>query len=179
MESKSFSKEIIEWIKSILFAVVIAFFIKSFIFNTTFVQGMSMYPTLMERDRLFSNKIPLYFRGPNRGDVVILKSPMGDGKDYIKRVVAIEGDRLEIRDGLVYLNGEVLEEPYIEEGIYTHTGNTNTWYIGEGQVFVLGDNRNVDASIDSRYFGPIDIKTLKGITSFRYFPFKDRFGKID
>lgn len=167
-----------EWIRSILTAVVIAFLIKTFIFNTTYVLGNSMSPTLHEKDRLVAIKVPLYFSGPNRGDVVVLEAPDDASKDYIKRVIGIEGDRVEISNGKVYLNGEELYEDYIEESAYTHIYLESSWIVGEGEVFLLGDNRLEGASKDSRYFGCVKIETLKGITGFRYFPFDSRFGKI-
>ncbi len=144
-----------EWIKSILLAVIIALFIKSFVFNTTYVLGgNSMYPTLHERDRLFANKIPLYFSSPNRGEIIVLKAPDIANKDYIKRVIGIEGgDTVAIIDGKVYLNGKLLEEDYIEEDVYTEVyGGENYWEVPEGHVFVLGDNRHEGASKDSRFF---------------------------
>ena len=153
-------------------------FIKTFIFNTTYVLGNSMYPTLHERDRLFANKIPLYFSGPDRGDIVVLEAPDHPNKDYIKRVIGIGGDTVAIIDGKVYLNGELLEEDYIEKGAYTHVYSENYWEVPEGYVFVLGDNREEGASKDSRYFGCVPLESIKGIANFRYYPFNDRFGKI-
>lgn len=176
--NKDMKSETIEWIKSILTAIVIAILIKTFIFNTTYVLGNSMYPTLHEKDRLFANKISLYFSGPSRGDVIVLKAPDAPGKDYIKRVIGIEGDTVEIKDGKVYLNGELLEEEYIDIDSYTHAYNESIWEVPEGHLFVLGDNRAEGASKDSRYFGCIDIKSVKGITGFRYFPINNRFGRI-
>jgi len=176
--NKDMKNEAMEWIKSILLAIVIAIFIKTFIFSTTYVLGNSMYPTLHEKDRLFANKIPLYFSDPNRGDIVVLKAPDVENKDYIKRIIGIPGDIVAIIDGKVYLNGDLLEEDYIEEGAYTETYGENYWEVPEDYVFVLGDNRAEGASKDSRYFGCIPIKSIKGITSYRYFPFNDRFGKI-
>lgn len=177
--NKDVKKEVLEWIKSIGLAIVIAFFIKTFIFNTTYVLGNSMYPTLHERDRLFANKLSLYFGGPSRGDVVVLEAPDVPKKDYIKRVIGIEGDIVEIIDGKVYLNGSLLKEDYIDEDAYTHIyGDKNRWEVPEDHVFVLGDNREEGASKDSRYFGCVHIKTIKGITGFRYFPLDKRFGKI-
>lgn len=180
MEEKNnnVKSEVIEWVKSILLAVIIALFIKTFIFNTTYVLGNSMYPTLQEKDRLFANKIPLYFSSPKRGEIVVLKAPDATNKDYIKRVIGIEGDTVAIIDGKVYLNGELLEEDYIEEGAYTEVYGESYWEVPEGHVFVLGDNRNQGASKDSRYFGCVPLKSIKGITSFRYFPFNNRFGKV-
>ncbi|MDR7870194.1 MAG: signal peptidase I [Tissierellaceae bacterium] len=170
--------EAMEWIRSIVIAVVVAFFIKTFIFNSTYVLGNSMHPTLHEKDRLFANKVPLYFSGPNRGDIIVLEAPDDPNKDYIKRVIGIAGDKVQIIDGKVYLNDELLEEDYIEEDSYTFIYNLDTWIVPEGQVFVLGDNRDEGASKDSRYFGCISIDLVKGITGFRYFPFNEGFGKI-
>lgn len=171
-------KETIEWIKSILLAIVIAILIKTFVFNTTYVLGNSMYPTLHERDRLFANKLPLFFSGPDRGDIVVLEAPDAENKDYIKRVIGIGGDTVAIIDGKVYLNGKVLEEDYIEEGSYTHVYSENYWEVPEGYVFVLGDNREEGASKDSRYFGCVPLESIKGIVNFRYYPFNERFGRV-
>ena len=99
--------------------------------------------------------------------------------DYIKRVVGISGDTVEIEDGEVYLNGEVLEEDYLEGNPYTYIYNDSIWVVQEGDVFVLGDNREEGASKDSRYFGTISLDAVKGITDFRYYPIDDRFGKIE
>ncbi|NLK44238.1 MAG: signal peptidase I [Tissierellia bacterium] len=176
--NKDVKKEVLEWIKSIGLAIVIAVLIKTFVFNTTYVLGNSMYPTLHERDRLFANKLSLYFGGPSRGDVVVLEAPDVPKKDYIKRVIGIEGDIVEIIDGKVYLNGSLLKEDYIDEDAYTHVYDKNRWVVPEDHVFVLGDNRDEGASKDSRYFGCISIETIKGITGFRYFPIDKRFGKI-
>jgi len=171
--------EVFEWIKSIGTAIIIAVLIKTFVFNTTYVLGNSMYPTLHERDRLFALKVPLYFDGPTRGDVIVLEAPDNVDKDYIKRVIGIEGDKVEIIDGKVYVNDVILEEDYIDGGAFTHIYNESSWTVPSGQVFVLGDNREEGASKDSRYFGCIDIDSVKGVTGFRYFPFDNRFGKID
>ncbi len=171
--------EAMEWIKSIATAVVIAVLIKSFIFNTTYVLGNSMNPTLYEKDRLFANKVPLYFQGPKRGKVVVLEAPDDPKKDYIKRVIGLEGDIVEILDGKIYVNGSILKEDYIESGAYTHVYNRDTWEVGKDEVFVLGDNRDEGASKDSRYFGNVPLENIKGITGFRYFPINENFGKID
>ena len=176
---KDIKKETIEWIKSIGMAIVIAVLIKSFVFNTTYVLGNSMLPTLHEKDRLFATKVSLYFNGPGRGEVVVLEAPDDPKKDYIKRVIALENDKVEIREGQVYINDELLIEDYIDPDSYTHIYDEDTWIVPEGEVFVLGDNRAQGASKDSRYFGPISLKSIKGITGFRYFPFNNRFGKIN
>ena len=174
-------KEIYEWIKSIALAIVIAIVIKTFLFNTTQVIGNSMHPTLHERDRLFTNKIIYTIGEPKRGDIVILEAPDDSDKDYIKRVVGLEGDTVEIKEGKVFVNGELFTETYIPKdstmGKYIKTFGEVKLKVPEGQVFVLGDNRNKGASKDSRYFGPIDIESIKGKASYRYFPF-DGFGSL-
>lgn len=171
-------KEIFEWIKSIAFAVVVAILIKTFLFNTTYVLGYSMYPTLHERDRLFTNKIVYKISEPKRGDIVVLKAPDDPDKDYIKRVIGVAGDIVEIRDGKVYINGEQYKEDYITEDAYTYSYEDSSWRVEEGYVFVLGDNRNKGASKDSRILGLIPISTIKGKATHRYFPFDDRFGSL-
>ena len=178
-KEKDIKKETIEWIKSIGTAIIIAVLIKSFVFNTTYVLGNSMLPTLHEKDRLFATKISLYFNGPARGKVVVLEAPDDPKKDYIKRVIALENDKVEIRDGQVFVNGELLVEDYIDIDSYTHIYDKDTWIVPEGEAFVLGDNRAQGASKDSRYFGCISLKSIKGVTGFRYFPFNNRFGKIN
>ena len=176
-EEKS-KNELIEWVKSIGTAILIAVLIKTFVFNTTYVLGNSMYPTLHERDRLFALKVPLYFDGPHRGDVVVLEAPDNTNKDYIKRVVGVEGDKVDIIDGKVYVNDELLQEDYIKKDSYTHIYNESSWIVPKGNLFVLGDNREEGASKDSRIFGCVSMDSIKGITGFRYFPFDKRFGKI-
>ncbi|WP_427339519.1 signal peptidase I [Caloranaerobacter sp. DY30410] len=174
--SEEAKKEILEWIKSIFYAVVIAIIIKTFIFNTTYVIGDSMYPTLHEGDRLFTNKLVYIIGEPKRGDIVILKAPDKPNVDYIKRVVAVENDEIKISDGKVYVNGKMLDEYYLEGSPYTH-GDIDL-KVPKGYVFVLGDNRKFGASKDSRYFGPVPVKSIKGKAVFRYYPFDDRFGSL-
>ena len=171
-------KEIYEWIKSIALAIIIAVLIKTFLFNTTYVLGYSMYPTLHERDRLFTNKVVYMIGEPKKGDIVVLKAPDDPDKDYIKRVIGVAGDKVEIIDGKVYVNGEMLNEEYISEEAYTYTYNESVWEIPKGYVFVLGDNRNKGASKDSRYLGLISIDAIKGKAVYRYYPFDNRFGSL-
>lgn len=183
LESKGDKKEeseLMGWIKSIALAIVVALFIKTFLFSSTYVKGDSMKPTLHEKDRLFSVKVTLLVNDPERGDIVVLEAPDDPKKDYIKRVIGVGGDLVEIVEGRVIVNQNVLEEDYIGGNVYTDVYNQDTWEVPEGEVFVLGDNRARNASKDSRSFGTIDVDDIKGITSFRYFPFSDgRFGSID
>lgn len=178
-EKKEEKSESVEWVKSIVTAIIIAVIIKTFIFNTTYVLGNSMYPTLHEKDRLFANKISLYFSSPSKGDIVIIEAPDSPKKDYIKRIIGVAGDIVEIKSGEVYVNENLLEEDYIDKDSYTHIYEEGFWQVPQGSIFVLGDNRNQGASKDSRYFGYISEKSVKGVAGFRYFPFDNRFGKIE
>lgn len=173
------SPETIEWIKSIGIALIIAIFINTFLFRTTRVKGDSMNPTLKEKDRMVSIKASLYFHNPSRGDVIVFKIPNTENRSYIKRVIGIEGDKIEILAGQVYLNDELLIEDYISEDVFTHTEIEISWIVPKDELFVLGDNRNPDASYDSRGFGTIPLDSVKGITNFRYFPFGEDFGNVN
>ncbi|WP_252187695.1 signal peptidase I [Anaeromonas frigoriresistens] len=175
-ENNKVKNEMFEWIKSIALAIVIAIIIKTFIFDTTYVLGYSMYPTLHEKDRLFTNKIIYLIGEPKKGDIVVLEAPDDPDKDYIKRVIGTEGDLVEIKEGIVYVNGNPVKENYIEGDIYTH--NDLKIKVPEEEVFLLGDNRVEGASKDSRYFGTVGIDSVNGKAFFRYFPFNDRFGML-
>lgn len=178
-KNKGKNDEMIDWIKSITLAIIVAFFINTFLFNSTYVLGNSMYPTLHEKDRLFSVKVSLFFKDPEKKDIVVIEAPDSVEKDYIKRVVGLGGDLVEIIEGRVYLNKKLLEEDYVDENSYTHIYDEDTWRVPEGEIFVLGDNREKNASKDSRSFGTVDVKSVKGITGFRYFPMDERFGSLD
>lgn len=170
--------EIIDWVKAIGLAIIIGLFIKTFIFNTTLVDGSSMNTTLNDGDRLFTNKILYFVSEPQKGDIVILKAPDDESKDYIKRVIATAGDTVKIEEGKVYLNGELLVEAYQPDEVYTYgeyfEGETIT--IAEDEIFVMGDNRLRGASKDSRIFGPIKKDSIKGKANFRYYPFNNMGG---
>mgnify|MGYP000848863857 FL=1 len=163
-------------IKSLLIVLILILYIKTFIFSTTYIMGNSMYPTLNEGDILFINKIGTKLCSANKGDIVVIDAPDAK-KNYIKRVIATAGDTVMIKDGKVYLNGEILEEDYIEEGIFTETYNEHKWEVPNGYVFVLGDNRRPMASNDSRFFGLVPVEAVRGTATFRYYPF-NRIGKI-
>lgn len=180
VNSKAWKAEALDWGKSILIAIIIGLFIKTFIFNTTYVDGNSMNPTLINGDRLVTAKIVYYLSEPEVGDIVVLNAPDKDNVDYIKRVMGIAGDNILIKDGVVYRNDKIVDEKYIGDIEYTYgeyfEGETIT--IPEGQIFVVGDNRIRGASKDGRYFGPVDISLIKSKAVFRYYPFK-QFGGLD
>ncbi|MGI6697957.1 MAG: signal peptidase I [Clostridiales bacterium] len=156
-----------EWLESIVIAVVIAIVIKAFVFETVLVEGSSMLPTLKDSDRLAVNKIGYLLGKPEHGDIVVFEYPSDPSLIFIKRVIAVEGDSVEIKDHRVYVNGTELEEPYISE---KPLGDFPEVVVPPNTVFVLGDNRN--DSRDSRYadVGFIPLKNIRGEAVFRLWP---------
>ena len=166
--------EILEWCREFLIAAVIAFLILQ-IMQPTIVCEHSMENTFFENDYLFVYK--LAYKGKNEpqyGDVIIFKSDLqlsnGAKKKLIKRVIGTPGDTLAIMDGIVYLNGEALDEPYTKDG-FTN-GNVSEFVIPEGKLFCMGDNRL--GSLDSRdpSVGLVDEDRLVGKAVFRLLPFR-------
>ncbi len=180
-------KELIEWGKSIALALLIFFVLNLFI-GTTTVYSTSMYPTLVERDLLLLKK----GTNVNRGDIISFESSLqlseddleqlnviqsliaseGDQKHLIKRVIGLPGEALTIEGGHVYIDGAVLEEPYLST---TTSGDVSIEEIPEGQYFLMGDNRPV--SMDSRHLGLIDGETIIGKAIFRLWPL-NRIGSM-
>ncbi|MGD9712940.1 MAG: signal peptidase I [Thermomicrobiales bacterium] len=111
------------------------------------------------------------FADPQRGDVIVFDPPVSSSKPYIKRIIGLPGETVEIRDGSVYIDGELLDESYVEAGITVCSRQCDPWVVPEGQVFVLGDNRQ--NSSDSRVFGPIDIDSIQGRAWVIYWPIGD------
>jgi signal peptidase I len=163
-------QELKEWIKSFIIAFIIAIPI-SFFCRPAIVEGYSMQPTLDDKNILLTER---NMKDLKRGEVVVFDARPTDEHYYIKRVIGLPGDNVEIKDGLVYVNGSKIDEPYLRRGTLTEPAMKVK--VPQGQVFVLGDNREV--SQDSRYIGTIDIKKIKGHAYFRVFPFNE-FGKFD
>jgi signal peptidase I len=159
--------EIIEWIKCIGMAIIIAVFVMTFIGRSTVVNGSSMEPTLTDRDRLWLDKLSYRFGEPGRGDIVVFNMP---GERYIKRIIALPGEQVWSKDGIVYVDGKALEEDYVLDKI-RRGGDFGPVTVPEGAVFVLGDNRN--NSDDSRgSVGMLDMDRIIGKVVFRYYPLR-------
>ena len=178
-------KEVFSWLKAIVVALVIAFVIRTFIFVPVIVEGESMMPTLQNADRMIVSKISNYVGELDRGDIIVFHAT--ESKDYIKRVIAIPGDTLEYRDDTLYLNGEAVEEPYLEDfqaqmnGFpltenFTLEQVTGESVVPEGSYFVMGDNRQ--NSKDSREIGFVPKESVVGKTNFVFWPMGD-FGTVE
>ena len=173
-------KEIIEWIITIIIAVILFFVIRMFLFITYSVEGDSMFPTLKDGDKLIINKIGYQLTEIEQGDVVVFHA--NDQDDYVKRIIATPGDTFKYEDDQLFVNDQKVSEPYLET-LKSNVGGRVTENIEmknidgvEGQskipedhYLVLGDNRI--NSKDSRHFGLIERDQIVGEVSLRYFPF--------
>ncbi|MEW6523434.1 MAG: signal peptidase I [Bacillota bacterium] len=154
-----------ETLETVLLALVIALVIRGFVMESFVVQGSSMEPTLLNSERLLVNKITFRLREPQRGDIIVFRYPRSPDRDYIKRVIAVAGETVEIKLGRVYVDGRVLSEPYL---LRSGTANFPVTMVPDGHVFVLGDNRG--NSDDSRAFGPVPLELIKGKAFFVFWP---------
>lgn len=168
---RKFTAGLKEWLTMAVIVFAAMSLLNLFVFNISMVKGRSMQPTLYEGERLFINKITLAFSGPDRGDVIVLHDPSTgpNRKEYlVKRVVGIPGDIVEVRDHKLYINGRLTGEPYTDTAI--EDGDFAPVALGEGQYFVMGDNRHEGASKDSRYFGAVPSNLIVGKASFIWWP---------
>ncbi len=154
-----------ETVETILVALLLALLLRGFVVDSIVVQGYSMEPSLHHGERLLVNKIVYRFRPPERGDVVVFRYPLDPSRDFIKRVVGRPGDRVEVMDGVVYINGQPVDEPYVNN---LGGSNLGPQVIPPDTLFVMGDNRI--NSEDSRYFGPVPVKSIKGRAFFIFWP---------
>ncbi|MGO4268556.1 signal peptidase I [Paenibacillus sp. TAF58] len=172
-EAKSLTHELWDWTKSILVALLVVILVHQFGFNLSTVRGHSMQPTLQEGEWLFVNKAITYLKAPKRGEIIILK----ESEEFVtvqhpflvKRIVAIAGDEVQGRAGYLYINGEKMEEAYTDTLI--EDGDFGPTRVGQGHVFVMGDNRHAAASGDSRRFGAVPIGMIQGRAEYVLWPF--------
>lgn len=157
---------IIEYAQVFLLAFIIYFVIDYAILARVRVEEVSMRPTLLPGDRALVSKLAYRFSDPERGDVVVFHSPT-EPADYIKRVIGIPGDIVEVDQGVVKVNGQILDEPYLAEP----PAYLGTWEVPEGSLFVLGDNRN--QSSDSHEWGFITRSSIVGKAFVVYWPFSE------
>ncbi len=165
------ARSFFEWIVVIVVAVALALVLRNFVISTTHVDGNSMNPTIENGDRIFVNRMGFFKDRLKRGNIIELHAPDKPGRDYIKRIVALPGDTVELKNNKVYVNGQQLEEDYTSSQITLVSGDKTYWELSEDEYFVLGDNRLPRESNDSRIFGPIHKKAIVGRAFLRYFPF--------
>lgn len=208
------AKDILEWIYCIVIAVVLALLFRYFIGTPTIVKQVSMYPTLVQDQRLWLNRLGRTTKKlPNRGDIITFEAPSKKtytyseidesnpvakyeneptglwskfayyvlelGKDsYIKRVIALPGEHVEIKDGEVYINGEKLQEDYLQDGIVTDImgAGFSDFVVPDNCVFAMGDNRS--HSTDCRAFGCIPLEKIESKVWIRIWPL-NLWGKVN
>ena len=166
----SLGEEVKDWLISIVVAVVLAFLIRQFVVELYIVDGPSMRPTLQSQQRLVVNKFIYRFRAPEKGEILVFQYPRDPSRDFIKRVIATPGDTVEIKDGRVLVNDQVLSEDYILEKT---RGDYPKSTVPEGTVFVMGDNRN--NSEDSRFadVGFVPDALIKGKAVLVFWPLSE------
>ena len=172
--SSGFHRELRVWARDLVVAVGLAMIIIVFFYQPVKVEGTSMAPLLSDQERIFINKFVYHFEPIERGDVVVFWYPLDRTKSFIKRVVGLPGDEVEIRRGRVYINGKSLEEPYVPSQ-YIDTAAYGPVQIPRDEYFVMGDHRT--SSNDSRIFGPVPRQFIYGKAVFAYWPV-EHFGSI-
>jgi signal peptidase I len=167
--------ELRSWSRDILVALAIAVFIVIFVIQPVKVEGTSMQPHLADQDRIFVNRFIYRFADIRRGDVVVFGYPKDDSKSFIKRVMGVPGDEVEIREGVVFVNGSRLNEPYLSPEYWDNRSFPKV-VVPCGRYFVLGDHRN--SSNDSRHWGFVARDSIYGKAFFSYWPIP-RLGPVE
>jgi signal peptidase I len=170
----SFRNEIRVWTRDLLIAIGLALIIIVFLYQPVKVEGTSMAPLLSDQERIFINKFVYRFEPIDRGDVVVFWYPLDRSKSFIKRVVGLPGETVEIRQGLVYVNGKSMPEPYVPPQ-YEDMSDFGPVRVPRDSYFVMGDHRI--SSNDSRVFGPVASRYIYGRAVFAYWPV-DHFGSL-
>lgn len=174
-KKKSGFRSLIGFIIMIAAVTLITVGLRTFVFVPYDIPSGSMEDTIDPGDMVFSEKVSYYFREPQQGDIVTFADPQVPGRTLIKRVIATGGQSIDMVDGQVVIDGEVLDEPYTDgkltypfEKTATNVDITYPYVIPEGEIWVMGDNRT--ASQDSRYFGPVSLQAVDGRASMIYWP---------
>jgi signal peptidase I len=158
------------WIRDLVVSAIASILIITFLYQPVRVEGTSMLPRLEDRDRLFINKFVYHVSSIERGDVVVFHYPRDPEKSYIKRIIALPGDRLRISHGRVWLNGKLQDEKYVPE-MFEDNRSMAEIMVPENNYFVMGDHRSI--SSDSREFGPVERSLIYGKATFVYWPARD------
>jgi len=167
-------RELRSWTRDMAVVLGLLLVIIIFLYQPVKVEGTSMAPLLTDQERIFINKFVYRFEPIERGDVVVFWYPLDRSKSFIKRVIGLPGETIEIRGGRLYVNARELGEPYVP-AIYLDASNYGPVQIPVGNYFVMGDHR--DSSNDSRMFGPVRRPYIYGKAVFAYWP-ADHFGSL-
>ncbi|HET6930965.1 MAG TPA: signal peptidase I [Candidatus Acidoferrum sp.] len=166
--------EIRVWTRDLLIAIGLALVIIVFLYQPVKVEGTSMAPLLSDQERIFINKFVYRFEDIHRGDVVVFWYPLDRSKSFIKRVIGLPGETVDIRHGMLYVNGQLVPEPYVPPQ-YTDVTDFGPIRVPKDSYFVMGDHRI--SSNDSRVFGPVASQFIYGRAVFAYWPV-DHFGSL-
>jgi signal peptidase I len=170
----SLRNEIRVWTRDLLIAIGLALVIIVFLYQPVKVEGTSMAPLLSDQERIFINKFVYRFEPIQRRDVVVFWYPLDHSKSFIKRVIGLPGESVEIKQGIVYVNGRAIDEPYVPPQ-YEDMSDYGPFRVPKDSYFVMGDHRI--SSNDSRVFGPVASRFIYGRAVFAYWPV-DHFGSL-
>jgi signal peptidase I len=161
-------KEIISWIMVFVFAFFLALFINKVIIYKVKVPSGSMETTIMTGDKVLTYRLAYLLSDPKRGDIIVFPFPDNEKEDYIKRIIGLPGDSVEGRKGIVYINGDPIDEPYLSDENKNASGDFGPYKVPKNSYFMMGDNRNV--SEDSRFWDNKFVKRNKiiGKAFFKY-----------
>lgn len=169
-----------DFIETFIMALAIFIVVYLFLLQPHHVQGYSMFPTFDDNDYILTDKVTYRFKKPLRGDIVVFKAPQNPKNEYIKRIIALPGEKIKISNGRYYIfnsshiKGEILEEPYINPTVSTTPGvfakEGEIVSVPDNQYFVSGDNRS--HSSDSREWGTVPMENITGKAFLRYWPIK-------
>jgi signal peptidase I len=170
-------RELRSWTRDLAVALGLALVIIIFLYQPVKVEGTSMMPGLTDQERIFINKYTYRLGSDSIGreDLVVFHYPYDPSQSYIKRVIGLPGDAVEMSDGTVYVNGKKLDEPYVPDEYRDHLPAEQKWTVPAGKYFVLGDHRS--SSNDSRAWGFVDRKEIYGKAVFVYWPL-DKMGPV-
>lgn len=172
---KNFFSYLFELIKVVLISLAIIIPIRYFLIQPFYVKGASMEPNFYDKEYLIIDEISYRFNEPQRGDIIVFKYPRNPEEYFIKRIIGLPGEKVQVKEGAVYVfnkehpGGAKLEEKYLSEDVKTYALNEETTSLSSSEYYVLGDNRN--SSKDSRSFGPVDKKFITGRVLLRGWPF--------
>jgi len=172
---KNFFAYVLELVKVVLISLAIIIPVRYYLIQPFYVKGASMEPNFYDKEYLIIDEISYRFHEPVRGDIVVFRYPLDPQEFFIKRVIGLPGERVQVKDGSVYIynneheNGVKLEEKYLPADLKTYALNEEITTLNDHEYFVFGDNRN--SSKDSRSFGAVDKKFITGRVLLRGWPF--------